>query len=57
MDPWHARRFDGEAGRIWLYMPMWYVGMYIPVYTSNHLPSNIVSDGVLIEQGFEVRKS
>ena len=26
--------------------------VYVPVYTSEHLSQNIVSDGVLVEQGF-----
>ena len=30
--------------------------MYVPVYISDHLPQIIVSDGVLVEQGFRVRK-
>ena len=31
-------------------------GVYIPVFISQHLTQNIVSDGVLVEQGFKVRK-
>ena len=31
-------------------------GVYVPVYISDHLPQNIVSDGVLTEAGFKVRK-
>ena len=30
--------------------------VYVPVYISDHLPQNIVSDGVLTEAGFKVRK-
>jgi hypothetical protein len=31
--------------------------VYIPVYTSKYLSQSLVSDGVLIEQGFQLRKS
>ena len=31
--------------------------MYIPVYTSKYLNDSVVSDGVLVDHGFQLRES